>query len=238
MLNLDETLSLNANYVLQKDLYLKGLLYSIGVIIFIEIVRSQVAEVNLLQLIPGFYLIVLFISFILLLNISSIFVRIGAFADTKKELGTKTKTRVEFLNRLRLSLFFLSIVLLIVLNSVIPLSLDSFNSYGGKNLENVWSFYEVISLEILLLTILVIISQFPIIPIGNLTTEKDINYLPKFWKSLSFGVILASAVLTPTIDGYTQISFAGSTILLYFLTIQIISIRINLKLNGNSLINS
>ena len=67
MLNLDETFELNNTYVVQRDLYLKGFLYSFGVVIFIELIRGQVAEVNLLQLIPGFYLIVLFISFVVIL---------------------------------------------------------------------------------------------------------------------------------------------------------------------------
>ena len=64
MLNLDETFEINNSYIIQRDLYLRGFLYSSGVIIFIELVRAQVAEVDLLQLIPGFYLIVLFISFL------------------------------------------------------------------------------------------------------------------------------------------------------------------------------
>jgi len=57
MLNLDETLEITSSYVVQRDLYLKGLVYSFGVIVFIDIVRGQVAEINLLQLMPGFYLI-------------------------------------------------------------------------------------------------------------------------------------------------------------------------------------
>jgi hypothetical protein len=57
MFNLDEPLVINNSYFVQRDLYLKAFLYSFGVIIFIEIVRSQIAEIDLLQLIPGFYLI-------------------------------------------------------------------------------------------------------------------------------------------------------------------------------------
>jgi hypothetical protein len=61
MLNLDETLSLNLYYILQRDFYWKAILYSLGVFIFVDILRAQIAEVNLLQLIPGFYLILLFL---------------------------------------------------------------------------------------------------------------------------------------------------------------------------------
>ena len=61
MFNLDETFLLNNSYVVQKDLYLKSFLYSFGVFSFIDLLRGQVAEIELLQLVPGFYLILLFI---------------------------------------------------------------------------------------------------------------------------------------------------------------------------------
>ena len=57
MLNLDETLITTSSYIKQRDLFLKSFVFSFGVIIFVDILRAQVAEVNLLQLIPGFYLI-------------------------------------------------------------------------------------------------------------------------------------------------------------------------------------
>jgi len=60
MLNLDETLYLTDSYIKQKDFYLKSFLYSFGVLLFVDILRNQVSEVNLLQLVPGFYLILLF----------------------------------------------------------------------------------------------------------------------------------------------------------------------------------
>ena len=90
MLNLDETFELNNTYVVQRDLYLKGFLYSFGVVIFIELIRGQVAEVNLLQLIPGFYLIVLFISFVVILYFSDLLVQVPIQSDNEKIFGTKT----------------------------------------------------------------------------------------------------------------------------------------------------
>ena len=36
MLNLDETFEINNSYIIQRDLYIKGFLYSFGVVIFIE----------------------------------------------------------------------------------------------------------------------------------------------------------------------------------------------------------
>ena len=140
MLNLDETVETNDAYIIQRDLYIRSVVYSFGVIIFIDIIRNQVAEINLLQLIPGFYLILLFISFLLLVFFSDLFIRIPFEFDNNRSLGTKTITRMEsaILSKFSLSLF--SIGMIISLNTIIPLGLDAFYSYGEKTLENFWSF--------------------------------------------------------------------------------------------------
>ena len=229
MLNLDETFEINNSYAIQRDLYLRGFLYSSGVIIFIELVRAQVAEVDLLQLIPGFYLIVLFISFLVLLYISDFLLRIPVESDNDKVFGTKTIERAETGISLKLSYFLFYCCLGSSLNSVIPLSLDSFNSYGEKTLENIWSFDEVISLEIILLTILLLLCQIPVIFLVSLNNEKEISILPEYWKTLSFIVFIASGILTPTIDGYTQLSFAFSALSLYLIIIIILTKRLDIK---------
>ena len=232
MLNLDETFEINNSYVIQRDLYLRGFLYSSGVIIFIELVRAQVAEVDLLQLIPGFYLIVLFISFLVLLYISDFLLRIPVESDNDKVFGTKTIERAETGISLKLSYFLFYCCLGSSLNSVIPLSLDSFNSYGEKTLENIWSFDEVISLEIILLTILLLLCQIPVIFLVSLNNEKEISILPEYWKTLSFIVFIASGILTPTIDGYTQLSFAFSALSLYLIIIIILTKRLDIKFSA------
>jgi hypothetical protein len=232
MLNLDETFEINNSYVIQRDLYLRGFLYSSGVIIFIELVRAQVAEVDLLQLIPGFYLIVLFISFLVLLYISDFLLRIPVESDNDKVFGTKTIERAETGISLKLSYFLFYCCLGSSINSVIPLSLDSFNSYGENTLENIWSFDEVITLEIVLLTILLSLCQIPIIFIVSLNNEKEISVLPEYWKTISFVIFIFSGILTPTIDGYTQLSFAFSALSLYLIIIIILTKRLDIKFNS------
>jgi hypothetical protein len=229
MLNLDETFELNNTYVVQRDLYLKGFLYSFGVVIFIELIRGQVAEVNLLQLIPGFYLIVLFISFVVILYFSDLLVQVPIQSDNEKIFGTKTIEKAETAISIKLGYLLFYGCLITSLNSVIPLSLDSFNSYGEKTLENIWSFDEVISLEIILLTILLLLCQIPVIFIVSLNNEKEISILPEYWKTLSFIVFIASGILTPTIDGYTQLSFAFSALSLYLIIIIILTKRLDIK---------
>jgi hypothetical protein len=236
MLNLDETVETNNAYIIQRDLYIRGLVYSLGVIIFIDIIRNQVAEINLLQLIPGFYLILLFISFLLLVFFSDLFNRIPFDFDNNKSLGTKTITRMEgaILLKFGLSLFLLGTI--ISLNTIIPLGLDAFYSYGEKTLENFWSFDEVLNLETILLIVLITLSQIPVVSLNTLNTEKDVNFLPEFWKTLSLVIFLASGFITPTIDGYTQLSFALSAISLYLIVISILEKRVNVKFNTTSIL--
>lgn len=231
MLNLDETVEISTSYISQRDLYLRSLLYSSGVVSFIDITRGQISEVNLLQLIPGFYLILLFISFIFLVYFSDLLIRIPIESDNNKSLGTKTIEKVENGILTKFSFFLFYVCLFTILNSVIPLSLDSFNTYGEKTLENIWSFDEVISLEIILLSILLTLSQAPLILLIGLSNEKQKNILPEFWKPLSFLIFIASGLLTPTIDGYTQLSFAFSSLSLYLIIIMILSKRIDIKFN-------
>ena len=107
-----------------------------------------------------------------------------------------------------------------------------------KTLENIWSFDEVLNLEINLLIIIGFLSQIPIFALSSIGTEKFVNFLPEFWKILSFFIFLISGFLTPTIDGYTQLSFAGSAICLYLLIISLIEKRINIKFSGTSILGS
>ena len=238
MLNLDETLITTSTYNIQRDLYIKSFIYSFAVIIFVDILRSQVSEVNLLQLIPGFYLILLFISFIYLVFFSNLLTYVPFQNDNNKSLGTKTTNKLETTVLLKFSVFLLFSSLIISFNTVIPLSLDSFNNYGEKTLESLWSFDEVLTLEITLFIILSVLSQLPVLIITNFTTENDVNIFPEFWKSLSLIIFLISGLLTPTIDGYTQLSFAGSAVSLYLIIISLTEKKVNIKFPGTGFLGS
>lgn len=237
MLNLDETLFSSSVYGIQRDFYVRILFYSIGTLSFLEVLRGQVAEINLLQLIPGFYLILAFFSFLLLVTLSDAFFRIPLELDTKKECGTKTTTRLELTALIKFGVFVLFILLYLVLNNIFPLSLDSFESYEEKSLESLWSFEEVINLEVVLILIVLTLAQLPNLTIFYLTTEKESKILPIFWKDFSFLIFLISGFVTPTIDGYTQLSFAFSTIALYLTLINMIEKRISLKFLGSLSLN-
>lgn len=231
MLNLDETIFFTSKYNNQNDFLLKGILSFFGIFVILDIVRNQVSEVKLLQLVPGFYLILLFICFLNVLFFSTFFSNLSKEGDNKKQYGTKTLNKLKIIIFTKFKFFLFFTVLLVILNTIIPLSLDSFNNYGEKTLENLWSLDEVLTLEIILLVLLLLLSQFPVFIISYLTSEIRIISLPEYWKLISFLIFLASGLVTPTIDGYTQLSFAISALSLYLLVINLLQKRIKLKIN-------
>lgn len=238
MLNLDETLFANTGYTKQRDIYIRILLFAGGVVAFVEYLRGQVSEVNLLQLIPGFYLLLLFTSLVYLVGFSDFFQNIYPSVDDKKSLGTKTKNKLETLSLLKFSTFLFFLCILTITNTVIPLSLDSFNNYGEKALENVWSFDQVLTLEITLYIILIIISQIPIIVVANFSNEKDLRTMPELWRIISVSIFTIAGMLTPTIDGYTQLSFSFSALILYLIIIYVTSKKVNTKFPGTLTLGS
>jgi hypothetical protein len=229
MLNLDETLLINNSYSVQRDFYIRAITYACPIVVFVDIVRGQISEVNLLQLIPGLYLVLLFISFLFLVYFSNLWLLVPFKLDNDKSLGTKTINRTSryVIAKTSLSLFLIGLV--VTLNTVIPLSLDSFNSYGERSLENIWSFEDVIGLEITLLIILIVLCQIPIVVVSIYTNEKDANLFPEVWRILSLVIFILSGILTPTIDGYTQLAFSASAVSLYLIIISLIEKRVNTK---------
>jgi hypothetical protein len=236
MLNLDETLELYNDYILQRDAYIKSILYSTGTITFLDIIRQQVPEINLLQLVPGFYLFLLFTSFLFLVFFSDFFISITIEIENVTSFGTKTITKVVLITIIKLSLLSFLLTLYLSFISVIPLSLDSFNSYGEKTLENIWSFGEVINLELILIIILILLSQVPVFILGSINLELDAQLLPKFWKLISIVIFITSGFLTPTIDGYTQLGFSSFGISFYLIIINFLLKKITTKYNGNSIL--
>jgi Sec-independent protein secretion pathway component TatC len=229
MYSLDTTFISQQYYHIQKDLYVKGFGYALGVVGFLELLRSQVCEMNVLQLVPGFYLILLFTSFLVLVNLSNLLLSISYQVDIRKAGGAKTLNRIQVLVLVKFGFLIVFTGMLIAFNTLIPLGFDSFDSYGETTLENVWSFAEIISVETTLIFFLVILSQIPVVAILNFEVEEDALQLPQVWKPLSLSCFVISGIITPTVDAYTQLSFAGAALALYVMVITIIQKRVNLK---------
>ena len=237
MLNLDQTLNSNSSYWVQRDLYLRGFYYSFCLVFFIEILRGQVPEINLLQLIPGYYLILLFSSYFVLISFSDFLSRYPLELDNAKTFGTKTNMRLRNNLILKLSYYLLLVVLFISFSTIVPISFESFNSYGEKTLENVWSFDELINIEIILIMILITLSQLPIIYFSTYTTEKFAKRTQRYWKKVVFFILLFAAIVTPTIDAFTQLTVCASGFYLYYLQLSfLIKRQVSKEIQNSSII--
>jgi Sec-independent protein secretion pathway component TatC len=236
MINLDDTFFDIKFYLDQRDLSIKIISYSTGILVFIESLRQQLPEINLLQLIPGFYLLLLFVSLFLIVTISDFFVRLPIALEQVRGYGLKNSSRMFVYKALSWGNVFFFILILFGYNTVIPISLDSFNSYGEKTLENLWSFNEVLNLEIILICILIILSQSPITILFFLINEEQLLNLPKIWKYVTILIVIFSGILTPTIDGYTQINLSIIAFFLYLIIICFLEKRTSIAFIGNSVL--
>jgi hypothetical protein len=232
MLNLEENFAFQDSYNTQKDLIFLSIGYSTGAGILLDFLRSQVPEVNLLQLVPGLYLFFFFLSFLFLCLFSTFFLGIPLQLERKTNSGTKTLEKVNDFVSFQFSLLFLFFIEIFNLNIVIPISLDCFNTYGEKTLENIWSFTEVLNLEFFLLFPLSLLSQLPSVAQFFFLTEQDTKFFPNFWKTIAFSIVILSGFLTPTVDGYTQLSFSFSAFFLYLVFLAFLKRRANLKYQG------
>ena len=229
MFSLEDAFLANSRYLIQKDFFSQAFGYALGITIWVEVFRSQVAEINVLQLVPGLYLFLLFFAFIFMVGLSYSLLQLLFELDNRKSSGTKTINRLEVIS---LSKFTVSVVVTQILgslNSIIPVALDSFNTYGERTLENLWSLDEVLGLELFLLFVIVVLSQFPVVALLNLSNELNTLSLPSYWKPLGLLTFTAAGIITPTIDGFTQLSFSFLAFSLYILVIIVMTKRMNVK---------
>ena len=229
MFSLDRTYVTKSSYFKQTDFYFKAIGLACGVFFVVDYIRAQTPEIEVLQLIPGLYLFLLFLSWVFL-TFSTIFLeRIPMELDAKKSSGTKTINRLDLGSIVNGGLILATNQLLININTVIPIALDSFNSYGEKTLENIWSLDEIVSLEIYLLFVIILLSQIPILIGLSFTTQDFILRLPRVWRFVGVSCFTIGGVVTPTIDAVTQVAFAASTYSLYLAFIAISNRRLNIK---------
>jgi len=232
MFNLEESLKISEFYKKQNDFLGKFFFFFFPVLIFLNIFRAQISEMSILQLVPGTYLIFLFLFFIFLVFFSSIFFSFSKWIDSKKESGSKVNNRIVTFLRIKYSIFLFSLCYQLSISSMIPLSLDSFNAYGEKTLESLWSFTEIFLLEFSLSFLLISFFQFPFFFATWISIEKKIQNLPKFWKVVSFFSFLIAGVITPTLDASIQFFLAFIGIFFYFATILFLQKRLSIKISG------
>lgn len=229
MFSIDNAFFSNSMYLLQKDLYLRAINVALGVFFLVEFIRAQIPEIEVLQLVPGVYLFVLFIGWLFLITLSNCIQRFPHNVDNRKLSGTKTLNRIELGIIGKGCLATTLGQLIINLYTVIPIGFDAFNNYGEQTLENLWSFDEIVGVETSLFIFIFLIAQTPILTLINYTGENYLLRIPNVWRSIGVISFLLGGIITPTIDIFTQLSFATSTYSLYLLVISVTTRRMFMK---------
>jgi hypothetical protein len=231
MFSLDENFFLEIVSLTCVDFYPVILGYLSGIFLFLEGTRSQIPDIELLQLVPGSYFLLCLLSLILFSLQSQLLNRIPFELDLVKSIGTKIKNKMEINILLTISFFLFSNVVLISSNTIIPLSLDYFINSGEKTLQNFWSLTEVIELETLIFLFLILFSQIPLFFISNGNTLQLVKIVSKFWKLLLFLMTIVAGILTPTLDGSTQLNFVSFILSFYLFLVNSVQKKSFLKFN-------
>jgi hypothetical protein len=213
----EELFDLEEEYRFKERIENRILSFFLPSILLLNLIRSLICEVNLLQLSPSNYIFLIFLTITYLSSLSSSFVGIPLEFDSKRDVGGKGLPRLTSLILRRSSLYFLAFILIFLFFSVLPASLDAFNDSGEPSLENLWSINQVILLEATLLILLGTLSQSPIYFLIKCRNEERRNGLPTNTKKFIFFVFVGAGILTPTVDSSTQITFAISILSLFLL---------------------
>jgi hypothetical protein len=221
MLNLNKSINkiLPYKFIAENDFSLKLISYGILSVPFLLLFRIEFPEIKLLQLLPGLYLFLLFCGCSFLVFFSDIFTNYNYKNELKLDYGFKTLKFFYLILTLKLflSLFFIGSFLCKVI--VVPISLESLINSSSYSLESLWSFTQIIIVEILLGLVLLFFFELPFFITFFLTTEEFVFLLIKNYKLLLIFIILISGMLTPTIDIETQLLIGFNCLFIYILVI-------------------
>ena len=229
MFNLKQSIQKISFYNFQYAFFSQLILQSFAGFSLLEITRSQTSEIKLLQLVPGYYFFLLFFFLSLSYFLSFCFTSYSIKLDEEKIFGSKSISREKNFVTSKFLYFFYFLAFFLCLNSIIPISLDSFYFYSEKTLENIWSFNDLLSLERFLLCLLFFIIELPLVLVYYLKKEDHLLSLPKYFKYVFFFVFLFAGILTPTLDASSQIFFSAFSLISYLVSIYLSLKRVKTK---------
>jgi hypothetical protein len=91
MYNSEECLDLDLKYFWKRDRLLRFFLCAAGMFPLVDMLRAQIAEVSLYQLVPGVYFTLLLLSWLFLTYFSNLFLRVpvnieGILQNTRSKI--------------------------------------------------------------------------------------------------------------------------------------------------------
>ncbi len=229
MFNLLSSLKKSDLYNSSFSFFSQGFFQICNVFIIVKLIRNQVPEIRFLQLIPGYYLILLFLFILLFFLFTNFFTFFPSLLDNQKTLGSKILNKNFYFINNKFLYFFFIFSFFASTNYILPNSLDAFYAYSEKTLENFWSFNDLLKIEFFLLLSLNLISQLPLFSYYFISNEIKIFKFLKYFKFSIFFILLLSGFLTPTVDLYSQILFIIFSMLIYGISIHFLIKRIFIK---------
>jgi hypothetical protein len=201
--------------LLDEEIGKKTVLSIFGTNLSLEEIRSQISEIRLFQLIPGISIIFFFVTIGFLSASISYALKLILRQEEQFDEGPKIQLAffIEISKRVRG--FLLVTQNIFLLQTILPLGLECFNSYEEKNIETTWTFQDIFGLEQTLFFFLSLFSQLPAFFFAQYKAWDGVRYVTFYWKIICFGLILLAGIITPTVDSYTQLSFASATFSLY-----------------------
>ncbi len=229
MFNIGKSLQVSNSYSKNFPFFSSLIFQFILTFIAFEFIRQELPEIKFLQLIPGYYFLFIFFLIILFFLFNSFFIIFPSYLDSKNFLGTKSLIKSQYF--IFTKFFYISafIVFFFSLNSLIPSQFDTFYSYTEKNFENFWSFEEFFNLQTILLSLLLILSQLPILIFYFLNNHIKILQILQSFKLFLFVILFLSGVITPTVDLISQLLFSLFAIFFYLFSIHFLLKRISIK---------
>ncbi len=229
MFNVGKSLEISTFYSKNFPYFSTLVFQLILTFIAFNLIRQELPEILFIQLIPGYYFLFIFFLIVLFFIFNSFLSFFPSFIDAKNFLGTKSINKSQYFILLKFLYFSAFIVFFFSLNSLIPSQFDTFYTYTEKTFENFWSFEEFFNLQGILLSILLIISQLPILIIYFVNNHIKILKILESFKFFFFITLLISGIITPTVDLISQLIFSFFAIFFYLFSLHFLVKGIYIK---------
>jgi|APCry1669189883_1035261.scaffolds.fasta_scaffold00267_13 hypothetical protein len=200
--------------------WLERFIFSLlGAFPFEDFFRAFLVELKVFQLRQGLFFSLILSSFILLSITTTLLFIAPLEDDAEFKIGLKALRRLNRSQDGKISLILFHLGFTFACLSVLPIGLESLFQYNPLNfVQEFWIYEELQKLETTLVYAVLWVFQIPVIALGKIYEEFYSNYLPNNLKTVNFFVIVAAAMITPTVDIPTQINFIFIGIFLYLYT--------------------
>nr|AYO28660.1 Sec-independent translocase component C [Neotessella volvocina] len=205
MLNLEDTLIDKNFYDLQSDRVLRILPYLPIGAGWLSILRRACPEIILFQLQPGFIFLFIFFAQLYFFIYNNSLYKPPYLKDMKRNTGMRNIFIFLSGPLIRIGVFLFITICFLLLLYVIPLGLDTLDSFDIN--KNEWDYSEVCTIEMGVIITIALTSQFPIyFGMFRKLDSEDWRFLSIYWKQICLGILIFTAAITPTVDLKSQIS--------------------------------